>query len=99
MKDYGTVPCKGCQAPMLWAVTVPNGKRMPLDPEPVELPDSGSVAGLFVLVEATKGKPMGGGILPDAQVGCRGAKKTDAGPLFVSHWATCPKAQQFRRAK
>lgn len=73
--------CAGCGAPVKWRYT-PGNKLMPLDAEPVAVPS----VGCFVITSSTN---------------CRRWE-----PLFDSasevvaympHWATCPKADQFKR--
>jgi len=74
--------CKGCGSKIIWVRTI-QGKRMPLDPEPVE--DGNIVlmpAGAMVLDAKTAG--LG------ADVGAR---------RYKSHFATCPAARKFRKKK
>lgn len=69
--------CRSCGASIYWCRT-PNGKAMPLDPEPVKR--------VVVVVRAP------GPDLPDEEV----AKVVET---YVPHHATCPKADEFRRAR
>lgn len=73
--------CKGCGAPIRWAVTTKH-RSLPLDPDPhpegnVELQD------------------LEPGIAPVALVHKRGCAPTDR-PLYRTHFASCPKAMEFR---
>ncbi len=78
--------CRACNAPMVWGVTE-SGAKMPVDPEPVEggnvivLSDAG-LAGPLV-------KVLGEPTLLDGL-----AEPT---VRYVSHFATCPNAEEFRR--
>ena len=74
--------CRSCGAELVWAVTA-NGKRIPLDTKPVEHPKSG----LFRLVSA--------GI--DPRIRPPLAASADADDLYVSHFATCPNAEEWRK--
>jgi hypothetical protein len=80
-----TVSCRSCRAPVRWAFTV-HGKRIPVDPEPVD-------GGNLVLHE----DPNGGA--PTAEVVPAGAQLLDGddGRRYVSHFVTCPNADQHRR--
>lgn len=83
-------PCESCGAPMLWVITH-KGNRMPLDPEPVAgfetdrqgyLFDPETRHRLWVFAD-------------DAMV--RLARTGDqAERLFLSHFATCPDADDWR---
>jgi len=82
--------CRACSAKIIWAVT-PAGKRMPVDAKP-------SADGKLIL---------------SAQVGPQGIKINDpplvidertvdqdgpkGGDRYISHFATCPAADRFRR--
>jgi hypothetical protein len=76
--------CRSCGAPIRWAVTV-NGKRMPVDDQPV--PD-----GNLVLSDPTPGAyaPVAAAFDPQQLL-------IDDPPRFVSHFATCPQADQYRK--
>jgi hypothetical protein len=76
--------CRSCGAAIRWAVTV-NGKRMPVDDEPV--PD-----GNLMLSDPTPGAyaPTAAHVDPDALL-------LDDPPRFVSHFSTCPNADQHRK--
>ena len=78
--------CKGCGAQIDWIKTRA-GKNMPVDPEPVFVAvDDGS--DVFVTDE---GEVIHGREVP--------ANDGSAEVAFVSHWATCPVAGQFRRKR
>lgn len=76
--------CKTCQAPVVWG-TLPSGKRMPVDPEPV-------AGGNVVVVSGNDG--------PELQVLNRDQvqKRRNLGlRARTSHFATCPQAKAHRR--
>lgn len=84
--------CKSCGAPVLWVRTM-KGKKMPLDPDL-------TLEGEMILVD-----------LPDGSIaavhrssvsefdGLLGAVELAAAPGRTSHFATCPNADQHRRAR
>lgn len=74
--------CRSCRRPVRWAVT-PAGKRMPVDPEPVE-------GGNLLL--ALDDPPVARVVDPAQLV-------IDDGQRFVSHFATCPNADEHRRPR
>ncbi len=87
--------CDYCARPIVWALTEAKGKRMPIDPVPVENPQDGNL----VIVESRAVKRRGRtDRVPVVAV---------VGPLeapdqrrYVSHFATCPNkaAIEARRA-
>lgn len=78
--------CRGCGAEIDWIKTRA-GKNMPVDPEPVFVAvDDGS--DVFVTDE---GEVIRGREVP--------TNDGSAEVAFVSHWATCPLAGQFRRKR
>lgn len=80
-RNTGT--CRGCQGPMLWALT-DKGKGIPLDPDSV--PDGNLVAA---------GEPAADGRMVVRYI--RKGEELPEGTLrFKSHFATCPNAEQFR---
>lgn len=89
--------CAGCEAPILWAITDWKGARMPVDAD-----DEGN--GLHVsggnLVPTGEWVPSDGGSVPVVRVALAGERTLFDMPGEVrwrSHFATCPKAQTFRR--
>lgn len=77
--------CKACNAEMLWALTE-SGKNIPLDPEPVE-------HGNLCLAALDPGGPMVVHYIQDGET---------IGPLvprYRSHFATCSRADEFRKNK
>jgi hypothetical protein len=89
--------CRSCGAPIRWAVSQASGKRIPLDVEPV---DDGNI------VETgrthTSGAPMvrylkksDRPIFPSLALVVGGEQPVDA--RYVTHFATCPNADQHRR--
>lgn len=78
--------CKGCGAEIDW-IRTRAGKNMPVDPEPVFVAvDDGN--DVFVTDE---GEVIHGREVP--------TNDGSAEVAFVSHWATCPVAGQFRRKR
>jgi hypothetical protein len=69
--------CKSCGAEIIWAVTE-NGKRMPLDAQPINRPSC------FVLNDRED---------PPVAVVAKGPS------VYVSHFATCPNADQHRKPR
>lgn len=79
--------CRSCGAPVTWAITA-SGKRMPVDPEPVE---GGNVVLHPALVPG--GSPTAT-VMPPTD--------DDPPPVFprhLSHFATCPHANEHRRTR
>lgn len=78
--------CRGCGAPIVWIRTAA-GKSMPCDAQPV----------LYKAREGAAGKIVtGNGTVLSADIGGLAAFEPD-GVGHVSHFATCPAAEQFRR--
>lgn len=79
--------CGSCGAQIIWAVTT-NGKRMPLDTEPVE-------GGNVVLhPPRVAGQPFTATVMP--------RHPDDPPPVFpryTSHFQTCPHADAHRRTR
>jgi hypothetical protein len=76
--------CRSCGAEIRWVHTV-SGATMPLDYHPV--PDGNIVAVL----------PAPEGTEPLARVLGKDDPRPEGQPLFKSHFATCPNANQHRR--
>lgn len=76
--------CRSCGAPIFWAITEA-GRRMPVDEAPV--PD-GNVT--VIEDDSDAGVPI---------VRVLGATRDlfASGPLYVSHFVTCPDAAEHRR--
>jgi hypothetical protein len=75
--------CRSCSAPIVWVGTE-RGKAMPLDAQPY---DGDDPSGLFV-IRVVDGKALAIAVPPEAFAG---------EPLYRSHFATCPQADQWRR--
>lgn len=91
--------CKGCGAAMLWVRTV-EGKRVPLDPEPVKgqrLVQGERAAGGRIV----RGYTLTGAMLavlvdaPPPQL--FDAPPAEEATVYVSHFATCPDREAFTR--
>ena len=77
--------CKGCGAEIIWIKSA-GGKSIPCDPEQV--------------VYWEKAKAKGKVVTPNGEVlSCEfsGERDQATGIGYVSHWSTCPKAEQFKR--
>lgn len=80
-----TTDCRSCHAPILWAVTG-KGSSMPVDPDPV--PDGN--------LELLDTRP---GMQPRVVVVDPQQPTLDERPRYVSHFVTCPNADQHRRTR
>ena len=90
--QVGSSPrCRSCGAP-IWFGRTAKGKRMPIDPTPVE--DGNVVVDQDMLVLDQ---------LADIPDGCpirvltKGEAVDQDVPRYVSHFATCPRAERHRR--
>lgn len=77
----GEAKCRTCGALVLWVTMHPGGRKNPLDPTPVA---GGNI-------ERRRGNHS------DAWYGRVVPEEERTGPLYVSHFATCPQAAQHRR--
>lgn len=81
--------CSSCQAPIIWARTIARGevpsRGIPLDAEPVA---SGNIR-----VVGGDGVAHDGSVI---EVAVSGLIDHDR-PRYVSHFATCPDAQSWRK--
>lgn len=85
--------CTACHADIIWAVTQ-NGKSIPVNPEPV---DNGNIE----LKEAIIRRGDGSLARTVQEAIVHGKKESGGIDLFdqkryVSHWATCPNAKDFK---
>lgn len=81
--------CRSCGARIVWTKTEASGGLMPVDAAPAE---GGNV--LFTGVEAST---MDGGTIPVARVEAGPPLFDDGEPRYLSHFATCPDADDWRR--
>jgi hypothetical protein len=79
--------CRSCGAAVRWVVTT-TGKTMPMDAEPVE---NGN------LVIVGEGKTRHGDMVPKVQHRDPGELSMLETERFVSHFATCPDAPEWKR--
>lgn len=81
-----TSRCRSCNAPVLWVAVGPQGERsrMPLDPDPT---DDGNVR--------LEGRFTPSGAEAATVLGPLEAELEDE--LYLSHFATCPDADEWRR--
>lgn len=75
--------CRSCRQPIWW-VWMPSGKRMPVDRAPAP-------AGTVRIWQA--GDRLAGDVVPAAR------RASCDEPLYLSHFATCPAAWAYRRAR
>lgn len=75
--------CRSCGAPIVWVVVRPGGRRMPVDAEP------GPDGTVVIDSDGTMARVLSGAALVGARV--------DGTPLYLSHFATCPQAGEWRR--
>jgi hypothetical protein len=86
--------CASCKAPVIWAMTE-NGKRMPVDAEPVE-------SGTILLSHRRLGQPpvaIYQRSMDIEELRVQHERSPQEGPLrlFTSHFAHCPNADKHRR--
>ena len=77
--------CRGCGAPIVWIRTT-GGKSMPCDAEPVLYRKKARAAGKIITPN---------GMVLSCELGVAPCEADGAG--YVSHFATCPAAEKFRR--
>lgn len=79
---------------MIWAVSL-RGRRIPMDGAPlVEFPDR--ELGVFLLLRRTgEDAPLALPLATVSALAFESARELKV-PLFVSHFATCPNAEQHR---
>ncbi len=77
-----TTTCRGCGAPIAFIKTV-KGKSMPVNPDAVYFVQGGEFNVVTLDGEVFRGRAPGPG--EDAMIG------------YVSHFATCPEANGFRK--
>lgn len=78
-----TTLCKGCGAKIIWTCTEKKGRAMPVDAEP-------RVGGNIRLIDD------GRNIVSIIEMP---AANQPHATYYVSHFVTCPKRDQFRKAK
>ena len=76
--------CRGCGQPIIW-IRSAAGKPMPCNPEPVKYWESSTARQLIVLPN--------GVVVTGRLSGPRGG---ETGEGYISHFATCTKADRFR---
>ena len=79
--------CRSCSAEIVWLRIRPGGRRMPVDLEP-------SPAG-NILADLS----AAGGVVLSAAALRVVKEETPDEPLYVSHFATCPQAGEWRRKR
>lgn len=86
--DFGT--CRSCHAAVIWAKTRA-GKTMPLDHEPRE------DGNFFVSLPVDVSAPIVAVPVNEQSTEAAGYRRDPTRSRFVSHFATCPNADQHRR--
>lgn len=81
--------CRSCQAPIMWTRTTA-GELMPLDLDPV------SGGNVVLTGHHVEGKQ--GGLVPQCKVEPPTLSLFDEAVRYVSHFATCPEANTWRKA-
>lgn len=81
--------CEFCTRQVKWLVMAMSGNRNPLDPEPDR--DRGNVYIMESGQGAGKGLQLSGPLLD--------AARNEGLTLYISHWATCPKADEARKRR
>jgi len=76
--------CRSCRAPVRWVVTAANGRRMPLDPDPVK-------DGNVWIDGMQDGVPLVKVAL------CADDVPRNVPIRYVSHFVTCPDAAEWRK--
>lgn len=79
--------CRACGAPIVW-ITTSNGKKMPCDAEPVIYQANRRGKDLIV---TPNGEVLKGTVVPN------GSAMIADGYGYISHYATCPQADSFRK--
>lgn len=82
--------CASCKAKVKWVVVKKSGKRMPIDPEPV---DGGNVEVVGSRVDGDFGRCELVIVHPKGSLPMPGMGKD----RFRSHFASCPNADHHRR--
>lgn len=97
MSDAPT--CRRCNAPIVFVASATTGKPIPCDPTPVAIiPVAPEHA------KAIRATPIVSGVTEAGQV-VRGIAPGDGTPpqaitmIRISHFATCPHADEFRKSK
>jgi hypothetical protein len=84
--------CRSCKAPIVWAVTA-KGEKMRVDEQQV-LPGVGNLV-LWFEVDGL-GNPVDP---PTQRVMTATAEQRASGPVWLSHFATCPRAGAWRKSE
>lgn len=89
--SYKTVPCRSCQAAMIWAIS-PAGRQLPLDARPTaEMYNGGANPPRTTYRIVEEGDHRNPRLLAVDAAG------SISDETYVSHFATCPNASQHTR--
>src|SRR5262249_18335153 len=89
--------CDGCGALILFVVSTKSGKLMPVDTDPTI---DGNVLVRPINALRRTGYPSDmkeGTVLTKASLEYVRENYAERGPLYMPHFATCPKASRFKR--
>lgn len=93
--------CRSCKQPIRWAITEKNARRIPLDLEPA---DDGNIVETGATDPST-GAPIvrylkkSEGVTWPTMALVLGGQEPEPQARYVSHFATCPNADQHRKKK
>lgn len=99
---YKGATCRGCDTELVFVRTA-KGHAEPLEAEPrfrgaasqSELTFAGVRANVLRVVVLVDGQPQSMGL---ARAVATGVRMANDSPIYVSHFATCPDRERFRRA-
>lgn len=87
------VTCRSCGAAIVW-ITTQNGRKMPCNADPVEYQDNRKGKDVIVTED---GKVVRGTVIDKARPSALVPIVDGTG--YISHFATCPFADQHRRSR
>ena len=82
--------CRSCDAPIIWAETAANGKRMPVDADPLPTDRAFRLVGFG-------GRDIDEIDEQETPIAVFVAMRAPDERLYVSHFSTCPHANAHRR--
>lgn len=92
--------CKACEAPIRWARNIDTDRGVPLDPDAIDPTTLDSTRGLVVEADddriADAGVTLRRGELAIHHL--RNGEQPEGRTAYLTHFVTCPNADQFRKA-